>query len=122
MTKIIAKRVYEKPGQNDGHRVLVDRLWPRGIKKEELIMDEWLKSIAPSTELRKWFSHDASRFNEFAALYRSELDNNDGLSEKIKEWREYEVVTLLYGAKDPLINHAVVLVDYISECAKNQGQ
>ncbi len=103
------KRVYEEPAKSDGFRVLVDRIWPRGVSKEEADLDEWLKEVGPSTELRHWFGHDPVRFEEFAQRYRKELQDSEALAE-LRAWvREHPVVTLVYGAKDTEHNQAVVL-------------
>ncbi len=98
----------------DGARVLVDRVWPRGVSKDEAELDEWIKEIGPSTELRRWFGHDPSRFEEFADRYRAELKGSDALAELRARHREHPVVTLLYSAKDPRHNQAVVLRDLLS--------
>lgn len=113
---IALKRVYEAAGDSDGYRVLVDRLWPRGISKVNAKLDLWLKEIGPSTELRKWFGHDQAKFNEFAEKYRKELDANAETVDKlVAVCREQPKVTLLYGAKDPDHNQAVILKDYIEK-------
>lgn len=103
------KRAYEPPARGDGVRILVDRLWPRGVKKEALQLDLWLKDIAPSAELRKWFDHRAERFDEFARRYRKELEANDAAVAELAPWLRKGRVTLLYGARDPEHNQAVVL-------------
>jgi uncharacterized protein YeaO (DUF488 family) len=103
------KRVYEQPGGADGMRILVDRLWPRGLTKERAQVDLWLKDIAPSTELRKWFSHDPNKWPEFQARYRRELKLKADLLVVLKEKAAKGPVTLLYGAKDESHNEAVVL-------------
>ena len=103
------KRIYEKPEAADGYRMLVDRLWPRGIKKEAALLDEWNKDIAPSAELRKWFDHKEERFKEFADLYQQELETKESELSRIIAIAKRENITLLYGAKDPKVNHAVVL-------------
>jgi uncharacterized protein YeaO (DUF488 family) len=105
------KRIYAPPAPADGYRVLVDRLWPRGVSKEAAELDLWLKDVAPSTELRTWFNHEAPRFVEFTAKYRAELDHNDAV-EQLRAL-EPRAVTLLYGARDPEVNHARVLLDYL---------
>lgn len=108
------KRVYEPAAKSDGYRILVDRLWPRGISKAEASIDLWLKDIGPSNELRKWFGHDPAKFKEFSQRYRAELDINpatDQVKEIITEHRE---ITLLYGAKDEQHNQAVVLMQYLT--------
>lgn len=112
--QIWLKRVYEGPGSKDGVRVLVDRPWPRGIRKEEAKIDVWLKEIAPSEELRKWFGHDPDRWEEFQKRYYCEL-NTQGrkavrrLSEMVKKGR----VTLVFAAKNKRMNNAVTLKDYL---------
>ena len=98
--------------------VLVDRLWPRGVKKEDLDHDEWLKDAAPSPELRKWFNHDPERFDEFARRYREELDESNADVEKLEQLAADGDLTLLYSAKDREINHAVVLADWLKENSK----
>ena len=106
------KRAYEPPARADGARVLVDRLWPRGLKKETLALDLWCKDVAPSPALRKWFDHRAERFAEFALRYRDELDANAAVA-TLREQLTHGRVTLVYAARDPAINHAVVLRDYL---------
>ena len=103
------KRVYEPRSTEDGKRILVDRLWPRGLTKERAAVDLWLKDIAPSTELRKWFSHDPSKWTEFQARYRQELKSEADLLDVLKEKAAKGPITLLYGAKDEVHNEAVVL-------------
>ena len=109
------KRVYDPADDGDGFRVLVDRLWPRGVSKERARVDLWLKEVAPSTELRQWFHHEERLFEEFAARYRAELDAN---GEAVRELRDvvgqHPVVTLVYGAKDEEHNQAVVLRDHLA--------
>lgn len=108
---IKVKRIYESYDKKDGYRVLVDRLWPRGISKEKAHLDLWLKEIAPSTELRKWFGHDPKKWNEFEKRYKKELDDKKELITQIKELEnEHKQVTLLYGARDTEHNEAVVLL------------
>ena len=102
------KRVYESPSPADGKRILVDRLWPRGVKKADAALDDWMKDIAPSVPLRLWFGHEPDRFAEFGRKYRAELAKNPELP-KLRELGRGETVTLLYGAHDPEVNHAVVL-------------
>ncbi len=115
MTKFAVKRIYEPTGTGDGYRVLVDRLWPRGVSKERAALDEWAKSLAPSTELRKWFSHDEAKFEDFSDRYISELRHNPEASDIIAGWHKHSVVTLLYGARDETHNEAVVLRDYMDD-------
>ena|SRR6185437_4165877 len=112
MLTIQLKRAYDEPARNDGYRVLVDRLWPRGIKKERLQLDAWAKTLAPSTDLRKWFAHDPDRWTEFGKRYRAELRAGDAaktVRELLASAKGKKTVTLLYGAKDRERNEAVVL-------------
>lgn len=109
------KRVYDNPSSSDGFRVLVDRLWPRGLSKERAQLDEWLKDIAPTNELRTWFGHEPAKFAEFQARYESELDRNPAVA-TLRSWAsEHEVVTLLYSAHDQEANQAVALLEYLGE-------
>ena len=108
------KRVYEKPDPKDGFRILVDRLWPRGLTKEKAAVDLWLKDIAPSTELRKWFAHDPEKWKEFQKRYLKELKENKEAVAALKEHLKKGQVTLLYAAKDEAHNEALVLKDFIS--------
>ena len=106
------KRIYDPPKRGDGARVLVDRVWPRGMSKEKAELDLWLKDIAPSTELRKWFGHKPERFAEFRKRYRDELkDKNEAIAELAK--LRPKNVTLLYSAHDEQHNQAVVLAEYL---------
>lgn len=114
------KRVYDPPGPEDGRRVLVDRVWPRGMRKDEARLNEWLKDLAPSTALRKWFGHDPARWEEFRARYRKELDVPEScelLEQLAREARE-GTVTLLYGARDERHNQAEVIRQLIEERLK----
>ncbi len=113
--KIIIKRAYEAPAADDGYRVLVDRLWPRGVKKEVLALDEWDKDIAPSTELRKWFGHDPAKFAEFTARYQDELVHSDAPLQLLSRTKGSARLTLIYAAHNPAVNHAVVLRDYLAK-------
>lgn len=118
MGKLQVKRIYEAPEETDGSRVLVDRLWPRGIKKEKAEVTAWEKTIAPTNELRKAFGHDPEKFPAFAQKYEDELEKSPesgAFLEKIKSFLETGNVTLLYGAKDPEHNNAVVLKDWIEK-------
>jgi uncharacterized protein YeaO (DUF488 family) len=108
------KRVYEKPEDEDGIRILVDRLWPRGLTKEKASVDLWLKDIAPSTELRKWFGHDPEKWNEFKKRYLAELNENKKSVAMLKEQLTNGVVTLIFGAKDEEHNEALVLKELFS--------
>jgi uncharacterized protein YeaO (DUF488 family) len=112
--KLNIKRVYEKPDKQDGKRVLVDRLWPRGLTKEKADIDLWLKGIAPTTELRKWFNHDAAKWEEFQKRYRNELNNNKEQVSLLKEQLKKGIVTLVYGAKDEDHNEALVLKEWLN--------
>ena len=109
------KRVYEKAGKADGYRILVDRLWPRGLNKSEAQIDQWLKEIAPSTRLRKWFRHDPGRRKEFKTKYWAELDNCREEVEKLAQRARRRTVTLLFSAKDTEYNNAVALKEYIEQ-------
>ncbi|MCO5074018.1 MAG: DUF488 domain-containing protein [Rhizobiaceae bacterium] len=109
------KRVYVPPATGDGLRILVDRLWPRGLKKEEVAIDLWLKQVAPSAELRKWFGHDPQKWAEFHRRYRIELGGRKGEVETLRQCEAKGRVTLLYGARDEVHNHAVVLKEYLEE-------
>ena len=108
------KRIFEPQSREDGVRILVDRLWPRGLSKADAAFDEWMKEAAPTPELRKWFGHDPSRFREFARRYRAELDGNPEPVERLREMRRRGPVTLLYAARDEVYNHACVLRDYLA--------
>jgi uncharacterized protein YeaO (DUF488 family) len=113
MCHVNIKRVYEEPKKSDGKRILVDRLWPRGLRKAEVKVDLWLKEIAPSTALRKWFSHEPSKWEEFKKRYSVELEkNNEQISLLEREVSEGKV-TLVYGAKDQEHNGAVVLREFL---------
>ena len=107
--KIRIKRVYVQPDKHDGRRILVDRLWPRGLTKEKASVDLWLKDIAPSTELRKWFGHDPGRWEEFKKRYLAELKGNSEQIRLLKQELGRGAVTLVYGAKDEEHNEAVVI-------------
>ena len=109
------KRTYDPPSRGDGRRILVERLWPRGMKKEALDVDAWMKEVAPSTELRQWFGHQVKRWEEFRRRYRKELDANPSAWEPLLDAERRRTVTLLYSAHDVLHNGAVVLHDYLME-------
>jgi uncharacterized protein YeaO (DUF488 family) len=113
--KIGIKRVYEQPEKEDGFRILVDRLWPRGLTKEKAKVDLWLKEIAPTTELRKWFAHDPEKWAEFKKRYLAELKENKEALSKIKEEMKKGNVTLLYAAKDEAHNEAQVLLNKLKK-------
>jgi len=103
------KRIYEAAGPDDGLRVLVDRIWPRGVKKTDAHLDHWMKEVAPSTDLRLWFGHAPARFAEFGQRYEAELAGNPAIAELRKLGRGTPV-SLLYAARDPEVNHAQVLL------------
>ena len=113
MTTISIKRIYEVPQSEDGFRVLVDRIWPRGMTKEKAALDLWAKDIAPSSALRKWFNHDISKWSEFENRYRGELANNEAAILELMQKAAQRHVTLLYGARDEQHNQAVALRDFI---------
>src|SRR5690606_34790497 len=98
--KLKIKRIYENPAQNDGYRMLVDRIWPRGIKKENAKLDEWNKEIAPSANLRKWFGHESQKFQEFARRYKNELEEKNEDIQHIRSIAQNKQLCILYGAKD----------------------
>lgn len=112
--EIKLKRVYEKPDEKDGYRILVDRLWPRGLTKEKAAVDLWLKNIAPTTQLRKWFAHDPEKWNEFQKKYLKEVKENTEAVSDLKNHLKKGTVTLLYAAKDEVHNEALVLKNYFS--------
>lgn len=106
------KRAYEKWAKDDGSRILVDRLWPRGVLKEKAHLDLWLKDIAPSTELRKWFGHDPKKWEGFREKYKQELKEKKELINQLKTLeKKHKILTLVYGAKDTEHNEAAVLVE-----------
>jgi uncharacterized protein YeaO (DUF488 family) len=107
------KRIYEGATSDDGKRILVDRLWPRGIKKSEVKIDEWLKEIAPSSELRKWFAHDPSKWQLFQKKYAHELEGQTDLVHWLRKESEKDTVTLVYSAKDSEHNNAVALKEIV---------
>lgn len=111
------KRAYEPSARSDGRRLLVERLWPRGMRKEALLLDAWVKDVAPSTELRKWFSHRVDRWTEFQRRYRRELSAHRDAWSPILEASRRGPVTLVYSAHDPEHNAAVVLRDYLTRRA-----
>jgi uncharacterized protein YeaO (DUF488 family) len=108
------KRVYEPCDEADGYRILVDRLWPRGLTKEAAQVNSWAKEVAPSTELRQWFHHDPSQWKEFVKRYKAELKASHALDALVEEIKKHKTVTLLYGAKDEQNNQAVVLRDLLA--------
>lgn len=118
MGKIKAKRVYEPVDSSDGFRVLVDRVWPRGVSKEQARVDRWLQAVAPSTELRKWFGHDPAKWAEFKERYFEELeDDPPGLAELLDQAQQ-GTVTLVYSARDSEHNQAVALQEFLQATRK----
>ncbi len=115
---IIVKRVYDPPGPDDGTRFLVERLWPRGMKKEALEMEEWLKDVAPSSGLRLWFGHEPAKWDEFRKRYYDELDQNPGALEPLVDAARHGKVCLLYSARDTEHNNALALKQYLEEHLK----
>lgn len=113
--KIKTKRIYEPAADSDGFRILVDRLWPRGMKKEEVHIDLWLKEVAPSTELRKWFNHEPEKWEQFMEKYHAELKGAAAFEELIALAEKHKTLTLLYGAKDEQYNQAVALKQFLAE-------
>jgi uncharacterized protein YeaO (DUF488 family) len=109
------KRVYLPPSPDDGVRVLVDRLWPRGMRKADAAIGRWLKEIAPSTELRRWFGHDPSRWDEFQQRYKAELSEDTALLDELRGIAKKGTLTLIYSAHDEAHNQAVVLRDVLSQ-------
>ena len=107
------KRAYEPPAVDDGTRILIDRLWPRGITKERAAIDQWMKDISPSTELRKWFGHDAARWDEFRRRYAKEVHQNAGLLDQLRSLARQGPITLVYSAHDEKHNDAVELRELI---------
>lgn len=114
MSSIQIKRIYGPPSKEDGYRLLVDRLWPRGISKEKAQLDEWCKDLGPSDQLRKWFRHKPERFKEFEKRYRQELSTRKEELKRIKNLSRQRIVTLLFGAKDTEMNQAVVLLKILN--------
>lgn len=113
MATIRIKRVYEPIAKTDGFRILVDRLWPRGIKKEDAHVAIWLKEIAPSTELRKWFNHDPEKWEAFRKRYLAELQLSPAAEELLEQVKKHAIVTLVYSAKDEQHNQAVVIKEFL---------
>jgi len=115
MAQIRLKRAYDPPSPDDGTRVLVDRLWPRGLKRDAAKLEVWLKDVAPSAELRRWFGHDPARWAEFQRRYRAELANNSQVVATLRDlMKSREALTLLFAAKDPEHNNAAVLRDFLA--------
>jgi uncharacterized protein YeaO (DUF488 family) len=118
-TMLRIKRTYDPPARGDGRRILVERLWPRGMKKDAVAADAWMKEVAPSTELRKWFDHRVERWDEFRRRYRKELRSNPSAWAPILRASRRGAVTLLYSAHDVVHNGAVVLRDYLVERSRH---
>ncbi len=113
MTEIRTKRIYDPPARSDGERILVDRLWPRGLTREEAHVDIWMKEAGPSDELRRWYGHDPEKWPEFKRRYIAELRHNPTAAELRKTVAASKSVTLLFAAKDSLHNNAIVLRDFL---------
>jgi uncharacterized protein YeaO (DUF488 family) len=111
--KIQVKRVYEAGAPGDGKRILIDRLWPRGLSKEKAAVDMWMKEIAPSTELRRWYGHDVEKWPEFKSRYHAELDDNAGVVDELISDAEKDHVTLLFGTREERLNNAFALKEYL---------
>lgn len=119
MTEIAIKRVREEPRDDDGQRILVDRLWPRGVSKEDAHLDQRAPDVAPSNDLRKWFHHDPDNWDEFVNRYRAELDENPDAAEFAEQIKQHKKVTLLIDAKDSEHNHALVLREWLRGESQN---
>lgn len=111
--EIKIKRIYEEAEESDGFRILVDRIWPRGVSKENAKLDDWIKEIAPSTDLRKWFNHQDERYDEFSKKYKEELERHQDLVKDLLAVAKAKQLTLLYSAKNEKYNQAVVLKEYL---------
>jgi uncharacterized protein YeaO (DUF488 family) len=115
------KRVYESPSSRDGRRILVDRLWPRGLSREKARIDEWVREVAPSDRLRKWFGHDPGKWREFRERYREGLGRHQDAVVRLARRAARERITLVFGAKDPERNNAVVLKELLEELQRGRG-
>jgi len=113
--EIRLKRAYDQPTADDGYRVLVDRVWPRGVKKEDLRLDEWLREIAPSSSLRKWFGHDPERWPRFVERYFGELEKYGQETKRLATIAAKDRLTLVFGARDQEYNNAVALKEYLQK-------
>ena len=111
--KIKIKRVYDDISENDGYRILVDRLWPRGISKEKAKMDFWAKALAPSNELRQWYEHDPEKWSEFKSRYFAELDANFQSAKELLDYVNKGLVTFVYSSKEQHFNNAIALKEYV---------
>ncbi len=116
------KRVYEQPSPRDGKRILVDRLWPRGLRREDARIDEWMKEVGPGTELRKWFGHDPSRWSMFKKKFFRELEEQPEAIERLIRMARRGRVTLLYGSKEERFNNAVALQEYLTELLRQSAE
>lgn len=122
MGQVDIKRVYEQAADEDGVRILVDRLWPRGVSKDRAALSGWLKDVAPSPDLRRWWHHDPDCFEDFARRYCIELDDNPALEDLLSIAREHDRTTLVYAAKDPGVNHALILRDYVRQALDKEDK
>lgn len=114
---VLVKRVYEPASKKDGYRILVDRLWPRGMKKEEAPIDQWLKEVAPSTALRKWYDHDPEKWEAFCKKYYAELMKSAAVDTLLAYIHQHKTVTLLFASREEQYNHALALQKFISKHA-----
>jgi uncharacterized protein YeaO (DUF488 family) len=112
---VLIKRVYEPAAKGDGYRILIDRLWPRGLSKEKAHVDKWLKEVAPSTELRKWFNHEPEKWEAFRKKYLAELGGSGAFAELLEDIHRHATITLLFGARDEQHNDAVALEQFLKE-------
>ena len=116
MTRLAVKRIYAAPAATDGCRVLVDRLWPRGLSKDKAAVDHWFRDLAPSNELRRWYGHDPGKWNEFRKRYRAELDTDPTVLEPLLQLMKTEkTVTLLFGSREEKLNNAVALAQILQK-------
>ncbi|WP_286735785.1 MULTISPECIES: DUF488 domain-containing protein [Sphingobacterium] len=113
--KIVLKRIYDAASPSDGYRVLIDRLWPRGITKEKAHLSEWNKNLAPSKELRIWYHHNPALWDDFSEKYRTKLKHNNYCKEFLDHNKQQEIITLLYAAHDTLHTHALILQTYLQD-------
>ncbi|MGC4038188.1 MAG: DUF488 family protein [Chitinophagaceae bacterium] len=118
MGTIHIKRIYLPPSKKDGLRILVDRLWPRGLTKDKVVIDEWAKELAPTTELRKWFGHEPEKWKEFQKRYMNELKMNNATREFLKSHQNKKLITLLFAGADELHTHALILKEYLDKSFK----
>ncbi len=113
--KVNVKRIYEEYKKSDGYRILVDRIWPRGVKKEKAQIDSWMKEVAPSTALRKWFSHEPDKWPDFVSKYKNELHGSMAFRELMTLVKKHKTVTLLFSARDESHNQAIALKKFVEE-------